>query len=643
MPASGPPRQDARTPPRGLTGVVRTMRRGARFLRPLAGHLATLVLLALTTIAGLVAASLWLGFRVVWDLIGQGSVPAPWELALLGVAPQDGPSLRAAIASAAAPRLVLLSTVGAFAAVTLGYYAVWILQRVNHLLRLVLFERYQRLSLRFHADSRVGDLIYRLYQDSAMVTQVLEMAFVQPLLAFGTFVIGVGVLALLAPPYVLAPLLTIPLAAVLVRVASGRLRTRFRRAREAQSDLTACVQEAALGIRAVKAYGNEAAQQRRFEDASQRALHDARAARGQLAVFNTLLFLPLGAAAAAVALFATERAAAAPPLAAPVFGMTAFGLAAYGAAKSFSGMAVGSIRAFAGLWARGQDTVVGLDRTFEVLDRVPDVEDAPGATPLAPFAHEVALRDVSFAYEPGAPVLRGVSLVARRGEVIAIAGPTGAGKSTLLALVPRLFDPDAGAVLVDGRDVREATVRSVRAQTAIVLQEHVLFGATVRENLLYGRPDASEAELRAAAELACADEFIGRLPAGYETLLGERGTKLSTGQRQRLGITRALLRNAPILLLDEPTASLDAPTELRVLRQLRTWAHDRCVLLVTHRISTIRHADRVVFLEGGRIVEHGTHEQLLALPGGRYRAFVEAHRSPAGAPPDPPTAGGPLS
>jgi ABC-type multidrug transport system fused ATPase/permease subunit len=411
-----------------------------------------------------------------------------------------------------------------------------------------------------------------------------------------------------------------------VRLASRPLRVRFRRAREAQSDLTSTVQEAALGIRAVKAYGNEGHALQRFERASREALGRALAARGLFAVYRFAIFTVAGAGMLAVALLATGRAAAEPALAWPVLGMTVFGLAAYNATKSVSGLALDAIHALANLWGRAQDMAVGLDRAFEVLDRVPDVRDAPGAIVLPPFARTVELRDVSFAYDPGVAALREVSLEVRAEELVAIVGPTGAGKSTLLGLVARFFDPDQGQVLVDGHDVRRVTVRSLRAQTAIALQEHVLFAATVRENILYGRPGASDAEVRAAARLACADEFIGDLPRGYDTALGERGTKLSTGQRQRLGIARALLKDAPILLLDEPTASLDAETELRLLDNLRTWRAGRCVLLVTHRLSAVALADRAVFLDRGRVVEEGRHSHLLAKADGRFRAFVEAQR-----------------
>jgi ABC-type multidrug transport system fused ATPase/permease subunit len=609
--------------------VRRILARGAALLRPFAGHLAAFIVLSLATVGFFVGTGIWLGLRVVWDLVGQGTPPAAWELDLLGIAPPlDGTVSRSAIAAAAAPRLVLLAFAGSAVGLLFRYYGIWILQLVNQRLRLALFDRAQALSLRFHAEARVGDLIYRLYQDSAMVTQFLQTLVLGPLIASGTCVIGFVTLAVLAPSYALACLVALPLVVLVVAVASRPLRARFRRARESQSDLTSTVQESALGIRAIKAYGNEAQALRRFEAASRSALRRALAARGLYAVYQSVLFTVVAAGMLGIALVATGRAADEPVLAWPILGMTTFGLAAYNAAKALSGMALDSMRGIATLWGGAQDMVVGLDRVFETLDRVPDVRDAPDATPIPRFAHTLELRDVTFAYEPGIPALEHVSLVARAGEVVAVVGPTGAGKSTLLGLVARFFDPDAGAVLVDGRDLRSATVRSVREQTAIALQEHVLFSASVRDNLRYGRPGATDAAIRAAAALACADDFVGALPHGYDTFLGERGTKLSTGQRQRLGIARALLKDAPILLLDEPTASLDAETELRLLANLRTWAADRLVLLVTHRLGVLAGVDHVVFLERGHVAGFGSHAELAARADGRYRAFVAAQRAP---------------
>jgi len=250
-------------------------------------------------------------------------------------------------------------------------------------------------------------------------------------------------------------------------------------------------------------------------------------------------------------------------------------------------------------------------RVMEVLDAEPEVQDAPDATALHDVRGHVRIEGVTFGYQPERPVLHGVDLEARPGETVAIVGPTGAGKSTLVSLVPRFFDPWSGTVSIDGVDLRAATVDSVRAQVAIVLQEAFLFPMSVADNIAYGRPGASPEEIRDAARAANAHEFISALPDGYDTVLGERGATLSGGERQRISIARALLRDAPVLILDEPTSALDARTEHLILQALERLMAGRTTLLIAHRLSTIRGADRIVVIEGGRVVEAGSHAELM--------------------------------
>ena len=275
------------------------------------------------------------------------------------------------------------------------------------------------------------------------------------------------------------------------------------------------------------------------------------------------------------------------------------------------------------MWARVQDMAIGLDRVFELLDLSPEVFDATDAVDLPPFRHAVAFREVGFGYRAERPVLDGVSFEAKAGTVTAIIGPTGAGKSTLMALLLRLFDPETGRIEIDGLDLRRIRVDSLRAGVSIALQENILFGTSVRENIRYAVPGAPDEAVRAAARVACADGFIEALPQGYDTMLGERGTKLSTGQRQRLSIARAILKDTPILILDEPTAALDAETELKVMRRLAEWGQGRAIFLVTHRLSTIRRADQIVVLEDGRVVEVGSDQELRARANGSYRRLLE--------------------
>jgi len=253
-----------------------------------------------------------------------------------------------------------------------------------------------------------------------------------------------------------------------------------------------------------------------------------------------------------------------------------------------------------------------VDRVMEVLGAEPEVAEKPGAIQLPPARGEVQIENITFGYEPGQPVLRGVSLAAYPGRILAIVGATGAGKSTLVYLVPRFFDPWQGRVLVDGHDVRDLRLKSLRDQVSLVLQEPFLFPISIADNIAYGRANACRKEIEAVARAAHAHEFIERLPQAYDTLIGERGATLSGGERQRLAIARALLKDAPILILDEPTSALDGETERLVLEALERLMRNRTTLIIAHRLSTIRRADRIVLLANGQIAESGTHEELLS-------------------------------
>ncbi len=631
-----------------LWGQLRVVRRCLPLLRGVRRHLVVL-LLAMAALAVIAFSSFLIYAPALWNGALQGKPISELAARAVGFAPElfaSVDALGAAQRRALAERLtwVLAGLAVSIAAgvMAVGYYGIWILQRVNQSLRLQLVDRLQALSLRFHDQSRVGDAIYRTYQDSAMVTQVVQSYIIAPLAA------GTQALSLTLVLAAFAPALAVVLAATWLPLLaigfyySKRLRAHFRVARETNSGLTSRIQESLAGVRVIKAFGLEGFEQARFESASHAAFAGARAARSQLATFGVVVFWVIGAATLAATVLATLATRGAQPIwiaqwvaaSGPDFaqawvasaGIGVWTLGLYNAWKGIFASGAGSIVGIFRVWGRAQDIAVGLDRVFELLDLEPEVQDAPDALPFSPLRDRIAFKDTSFAYHAERPALIGVSFEAKVGAITALVGPTGSGKSTLLALLLRLYDPDSGSIEIDGVDLRRLRVSELRHAIAIALQENVLFAASVRENIRYAVPDADDAAVREAARIACADEFIDALPLGYDTELGERGAKLSTGQRQRITIARAILKNSGILVLDEPTASLDAETEHRLVRNLAAWGAGRCVFLVTHRLSTIRMADQIVYLDAGRVVESGAHDALMARGDGAYRALVESER-----------------
>lgn len=618
--------------------ILRLAWRTLPYLKDSRREIMRLVLIALP----LLFLAVTLGF-LVYDLginrMLLGKPVTSFEASLLGLDPGTFVEVdELEIAARKVVRGKLIVFVLGAAAVTvplvLAFLVYWVrlLQRINQHVRVQMVQQVQAMSLRFHSGAAIGDSIYRAYQDSAQVTTLMSM-LVRPLWPLLWMTVAFGVLIVFERRTALA-FAAMYLGSLGLAYYFGRkLRVSFRRARETNSALTTRVQETMAAIKVVKAFGSEPMEQARFEQSSNEAFAAAYQARMQLATFGIVSFVvsavPAMAAAAYMAVWAAHGNALSGAAAMAMTGFAVWNLGAYGYATGRAATGARSAHGFLKLWGELQNAAVGMDRAFAHVDLDPEVKDTSGARAFSGIEREIAFHSVTFGYDPSHPVLHSVDLRAHAGQITALCGPTGSGKSTLVSLLLRLFDPDQGRIEIDGVDIKGFTLQSLRDGVAIALQENLLFGTTIRENIRYARPSASDAEVREAARVACALEFIEALPLGFDTPLGERGSKLSTGQRQRLSIARAIIKDAPVLVLDEPTASLDADTELRVLQNLAVWAKGRAVLLITHRLSTIKRADAIVYLRDGAVVESGAPSELMAKPNGAYRRFVELERGAA--------------
>ena len=515
------------------------------------------------------------------------------------------------------------------------YYNMWIMQRINQDLRLALVERWHQLSLSYHSGHRTGDSIFRIYQDSAMVTAVIGHV-IGMTLACGSYLTCVVLVTVMSPWLGLCAIGVVVPALWWGWIAMPRMRTRTLIYRAATSDVTSTIQESFGAIRLIKAFGTAGRAQRRLEGDSVIAFNAAFRVRQLIAVVTIVMYtiatMFVAGGSSFMAWWANQGD---PAWALELIGLlgisfVAWNLASFNWTRDQLHESSGDVRKLLRDWMTAQDMAMGLRRVFDILDIEPDVQDAKDAVPMTEFKEEIRFDSVGFAYENDRPVLDDVSFVAKPGAITAIIGPTGAGKSTLMALLLRLFDPSSGAIRIDGRDLRGYQLRSLRANVAIALQENVLFALSVRDNIRYVAPGASEEQVREAVRVAGMEEYVAGLPNGLDTVLSDRGGKLSSGQRQRLSIARAVVRDTPILVLDEPTAALDAATEHQVMRNLAEWGEGRAIFLITHRISTIRRADNILYLDRGHIVEAGGHDELMRRDGGRYRAFVDAESTATG-------------
>jgi ABC-type multidrug transport system fused ATPase/permease subunit len=487
-------------------------------------------------------------------------------------------------------------------------------QAINHHYRSRLFERIQSLPLPTFDDERIGDAVYRVMYDTPAITNTSYRILLTPVVAPAGILLTVGMLWFIVgehPLLLWTALAFIPGALLVTYPFAGVLRRRESRGRQAGATTTSTVEEGITNILAVQSLGGHARQRVRF----------ARDSWTSFGRYRAFLLVVLGATIFAIVplLFVVRYAflyIADLVIAGAITRGDVTLLFSYFTQIVFYAFELGA------LWIMLQESAPGLHRVAFLMG-LPAEADPPEARPLPPIRNGARIEDVHFTYEDGTRALRGVSLEARVGEVTALVGPAGAGKTTLAYLVPRFLEPTQGRVRIDGIDVSTVSRDTLRSQVAFVFQETVLFDGTVEENIRMGNLDASEAEVRRAARVAGADAFVRNLPEGYSTRLGRSGAKLSVGQKQRLSIARALVRNAPVLILDEPTSALDPDTERSLVAAIREAARTRLVIVIAHRLSTVRGADQIVFLDRGQIVERGRPDELLARPNGAYRRFVD--------------------
>jgi len=478
-----------------------------------------------------------------------------------------------------------------------------------------IYEHMQRLSLRFYEDKQVGNLMSNVVNDTDLFEQLIAHAIPDVVVNLVTLLGVTAVLLSLNWKLTLLSTIPIPLVLLSLQIYAKRVRPAFRNRQKELGNLNALLNDNLSGIREIKAFTREEEEAKRVHTGIDNYRKSLLNALKLMATFQPFVEFTSSIGTLIVIYFG-GRLALQGTL--PVADLVAFFLYL----ESF----YSPVRNLSGAWEAVQASLAGADRVASLLAEPREPQTVRGAAPVTGRVRgEFVFQNVSFEYTEGIPVLEDVSLEIPAKSVVALVGPTGVGKTTLVSLIPRFYDVTSGVITLDGRDLRDYTLDSLRQQISIVLQDVFLFYGTVRENLLFGRPNADEVEMIAAAKAANAHDFIADLPEGYDTLIGERGVKLSGGQKQRLSIARAILKDAPILILDEATSSVDTETEQLIQQALDRLMQGRTTIIIAHRLSTIRNADKIVVLEDKSIREMGTHEELIKL-GGLYKRLYTVQK-----------------
>ena len=539
--------------------------------------------------------------KVIFDHV-LGSKPMPAWLA----AWVPGRADPIAILNAAAFAVILIAVTGAVGSYTEKYLSSAVAKRVGHDLRRMLYHHVQRMSLSFYEHRQTGDMVVRLTSDIDAAEDLISSAALGIVLNGLTLVGMMAVMFYLDWRFSLIGLSVAPFLFLVVYRFTRRIKAAARAVKKKESELASVVQESIASARVIKAFAQEDFEEARLARESQESVRLSLRARSVKARLPPLVDVIVAVGTCIVLWFGVRLVLEGALTAGALLVFIMYLGKMYKPMKDLSKMADTLSKA-----------AVGFERIGEILGIERQIRDMPGARAAPPFRGSIVFSGVSFGYAPDRLVLKGIDLAVAPGQRAALVGPTGSGKSTLIGLIPRLYDALGGRISIDGHDVRSYTLESLRRQVSFVLQDTVLFRATVAQNIAYGTPDASREEIERAARLANADEFISKMRDGYDTMVGERGETLSGGQRQRIAIARAIIRDSPILLLDEPTAALDPVSEELIFEGLGRLLEGRTSITIAHRLATVRRADVIFVLDGGVIVERGSHEQLLAA-GGLY-------------------------
>jgi ABC-type multidrug transport system fused ATPase/permease subunit len=575
-------------------------------LRPYRGRLAV-ILLAMLVQTLMSLAAPW-PLKVVIDDVVGGHPPPQWIAWLL---PMLGGDSRLHVAAAAGIVTVLIAVVTGLAFYVSNYYTESLGQWVANDLRVRVFHRLQLFSLGYFDHNRVGAILSTIMTDVQTIQSFASVSTSNLVTDSFTIIGMVVVMFVLRWDFALIALTVMPFLAIFVFRVNSLIKKATREVRTRQSELISTLQQGLEGFEVIQAFDRQDLEERHLMQASEQTVTAWLKARRVSSLLAPVVGLAVALCTGLVLWRGSELI---------LTGVTTVGtltvFLAY-LAKFFQ-----PVRDVAVMTNSIAQVSVGFERIRAILEADYVVPERPDAIEPPPLRGEITFEHVAFGYDADVPVLRDVSFTISPGEFIGVVGPTGSGKSTVVSLVPRFRDSDAGAIKIDGVNVCDYQLHPLRRQIGFVLQDTVLFRGTIRENIAFGRPEATDEEVVAAAKLANADELIARMPAGYDSLVGDRGSTLSGGQRQRIGIARAFIRNSPILVLDEPTAALDAESEELVIEGLERLMKGRTAIVIAHRLSTIRDADRIIVIKDGVVAEEGTHDELLSRGG----IYADLHR-----------------